>query len=178
MRAPNDLHPDDAVHRLALRDLLVEARVNAHISQAQLAGRIGVAQSAVARFETRDPQRMNVSRRIADGLGMRVVAYPDGLPGGPYDDPTLLAFRPPTFAAAAAWDQRQLMSSLSAARRALGLTQANVAALLVTTESAISEFERTTHGLLFGSVQRHCRALGGFLWLGVETLPQVEAVAA
>lgn len=170
MRAPQDLHPDDRAHRLALRDLIVDARRAAGFSQARLAAHVGVTQSAIAFFETRDTQHLNKYRLVAHHLNLRVLTYPDGLPGGPYDDPALLAFRPTDFPAAAAWDQQQLMGSLGAARRACGLTQAQVAAQLGSTENAVSEFERTRHGLMLGTVQRYCRVLGGFLWLGVESL--------
>lgn len=178
MRAPADLHPDDRTARLQLRDLLVSWRHEVDISQAALATRIGGKQSAVARFETREPLRITPARRIAHGLGLRLVMYPDGVPGGPFDDPTVLPFRPTDFEAAAAWDQRQLMPALSAARHARGHTQKSLAAVLGTTEDALSEFERTTHGLLFASVQRYCRALDGFLWLGVESLDVAGAVPA
>ncbi|WP_328344873.1 helix-turn-helix transcriptional regulator [Micromonospora sp. NBC_00421] len=179
MRAPDDLHPDDHAHRLGLRDLIVDARRVEGISQARLAARAGIAQSAIASFETRDTQHLNKYRLIAHHLGLRVLAYPDGLPGGPYDDPDLLLFRPASdFAAANAWDQKQLVASLGSARRAAGLTQAQMAARLGSTENAVGEFERTRHGLMVATVQRYCRVLGGFLWLGVETVPQFEAVAA
>jgi transcriptional regulator with XRE-family HTH domain len=181
MRAPEDLHPDDRAHRLVLRDLIVDARRVANLSQARLAARVGVAQSAIASFEAHETQHLNKYRLIAHHLGLRVLAYPDGLPGGPYDDdPALVAFRPTSdFAAAAAWDQQQLMGSLGAARRGCGLTQAQVAVLFGSTENAVGEFERTRHGVMLGTVQRYCRNLGGFLSLGVEdSIVSAAGVAA
>lgn len=169
MLAPTDLHPDDREARINLRDTLVTIRYSAGISQARLAERIGAGQSVVAGFELREPMRISVTRRIAAGLGHRLVAYPDGIPGGPYDDPDVLLFRPADPAAAQVWDQRQLMTNLVAARQACGLTQAELGAVLGKTEAVISEFERQKGAPLFATCQRYCRALGGYLWLGVES---------
>ncbi|MFF0821196.1 helix-turn-helix domain-containing protein [Micromonospora haikouensis] len=178
MRAPTDLHPDDRKARLALRDLLVSYRNEAGYSQACLARQVGVSQAAIARFEVREPLRITPAWRIADALGMRLVMYPDGLPGGPYDSADLDVLRPSDPASAAVWDRRQLKESLAAARRACGHTQASLARLLDTTENALGEFERATDSLLFGSPQRYCRALGGYLWIGVEIVRPATAVAA
>ncbi|MFG1846723.1 helix-turn-helix domain-containing protein [Micromonospora carbonacea] len=178
MRAPTDLHPDDREARLALRALLITARKEAGHSQASLAAILGCTQTAVARYELGEFQRINPARRIAHHLGLRIVMFPDGVPGGPYDDPAMLAFRPAEFTAASVWDQQHLMSGLVTARRACGHTQASLARLLGTTENALGEFERSPHVPLFGSVQRYCRPLGGWLWLGVESLRPVGAVAA
>lgn len=178
MRPPVDLHPDDREARHQLRDLLVSYRREFGYSQTWLARQAGVSQPAIARFELNEPLRVTPARRIAHALGMRLVMYPDGLPGGPYDNADLNLLRPSDPTAAAAWDQRQLLSSLAAARRACGHTQASLSHLLRTTENALGEFERTKDNLMFGSLQRYCRALDGYLWLGVEILRPVEAVAA
>lgn len=180
MRAPVDWHRDDRQARIELRDLLVSWRHDTGLSQARVADLAGMSQPAVGRFETHEPLRIAPARKIAHALGIRLVMYPDGIPGGPYDgDPAMLLFRPDDPAAAFVWDQQHLMSSLGAARRGRGYTQAELAEVLGTTEAALGEFERTRHGLLFGSVQRYCRALDGFLWLGVElaAAPTVEVAA-
>ncbi|MCG5464185.1 helix-turn-helix domain-containing protein [Micromonospora sp. MED01] len=169
MLTPTDLHPDDRAARINLRNLLVNIRRDADISQARLGARIGASQTVIAGFERGEPSRISVARRIAAGLGHRLLLLPADVPGGPYDDPTETLFRPADPEAALVWDQRQLMANLVAARQACGFRQADVAAALGKTENVISEFERSKGIPLFGTCQRYCRTLGGHLWLGVES---------
>lgn len=169
MKTIPDLHPDDGSARRDLRHMLVRLREDSGISQRQLAARIGAAGSAVARFETREPRRCTLAGRIAAGLHHRVVAHPDGVPGGPYDDPTVTLFRPSDPAAAVAWDQQQLKASLVAARTACGWTQARLAAALGVNPHVVSVFERSGDVPLLATCQRYLRVLGGHLWIGVES---------
>lgn len=172
-----DLHPDDLTARLNLRDMLIEQRVEQGLSQAALARHIGLSQSAIAKAETGTNWHIAVLQRIARGLNVRILLYPDDIPGGPYNDPTADLFRPTDPHRADQWDQTNLLANLVAARQACGLTQRQVGEILGSSESAVGNYERTKTGLMLISPQRYCRAIGGTLALELEHLDAM-AVAA
>ena len=174
----NDLHPGDLDARINLRDMLIERRVELGHSQASLAQHIGVTQSNIARIETGTNWHIVKLQRIARGLNTRILLYPDGVPGGPYDDPTADAFRPTNPQRADHWDQRTLLANLAAARQAVGLTQRQVGDVLGSSESAVGNYERTKTGLMLISPQRYCRAIGGELAMELMDLNVLAEVAA
>lgn len=170
MRAPTDLHPDDHGIRLGLRNLLIERRHELGYSQARLAKLIGVSQYTVASAEVGQPWRVTATQRLARGLDVRVVAHPDGLPGDT-DDNNLDLLRPTSPDDADRWDRQRLLTGMVAARRASSVTQAALAGRLGIAVNVLSRFERAVEsGLMWATCQRYCRALGGSLWIAVETV--------
>lgn len=68
--------------------------------------------------------------------------------------------------AIARWNVREyanLIEALVSSRKALGMTQAQVAEIMGTTQSVISDFERIGGGPHMSTVQRYVGALGGRL---------------
>ncbi|MEU7972190.1 helix-turn-helix transcriptional regulator [Micromonospora sp. NPDC049089] len=178
MTPVTDLHPDDLAARLSLRALLVERRHERGLSQARLAKAMGLSQTAIAHVEKGTNWHLLVLQRYAHAVNLRIVAYPDALPGvGTIHDPTADVFRPSDPERAHRWDQANLIGNLGAARRAVGLTQAVVAERLDLTERAVSNYEHTKTGVVLISPQRYCRALGGALAIEVEDLAALEVAA-
>lgn len=173
MRAPTDLHPDDRAYRVGLRNLLTGRRHELGVSQAALAKRIGVSQYVVASAEVGQPHRVNASQRHARGLDLRVIAYPEGVPGYHDNDAALDLLRPSDSDDADRWDRQRLLAALVSARRAAGITQAVLAGRLGIAVNVLGRFERTAEaGLMWATCQRYCRASGGELWIGVEPIEQ------
>ena len=165
MRTPPDLHPDDAAVRQALRDMLVELRQRAGLTQRDLADRCGVGKSLVAQWELADGWMVSSLQRWALGLGYRLVLRPDGLP---YTDVSVM--RPVDETAAAEWDRLALLDALRSAREELGVSTAALADALGVTGGAVRQLE-AGRDLLLASAQRYCRGLGGVLAVEVEPLP-------
>lgn len=67
----------------------------------------------------------------------------------------------------AALDRRQLMRALGDRRRALGLTQTQVAALIGTSQSAVARMERGESDLRLSSIERFADAVGARLTLSL-----------
>lgn len=173
-----DLHPDDLTARLNLRAALVERRHEHGLSQARLAQTMGLSQTAIAHVEKGTNWHLLVLQRYAHAVNLRIIAYPDALPGvGTIHDPAADAFRPADPERAHRWDQANLIGNLAAARRAVGLTQAIVAERLGATENAVGNYEHTKAGVVLISPQRYCRAIGGALALEVEDLAAVGVAA-
>ena len=177
MRGPEDLHPDDRDIRVGLRDALIERRQRLGLSQYALANRIGLSQAAVNLLESRESWRLTSVQRWARHLGWRLVLRLEGLPGA--DDEPATMFRPADPDRADLWDQAALVEQLVAARVALGVTQAELGRRLDTGDQAVGNIERLGNGpgLMFTTPQRYCRALGGALWVGTESLTAVRAAA-
>lgn len=178
MRAPEDLHPDDRDVRIGLRDALVERRQRLGLSQHRLAERLGVAQATVAYLENRETWRLASVQRWARGLRWRLVLRLENLPGA--DDEPATVFRPTDPDRADLWDQAAIVEQMSAARAALGVTKTELGRRLGTNEQAVAHVERLDNGpgLMFITPQRHCRALGGALWVGTESLVAEGRAAA
>lgn len=168
MRTPPDLDPADADAREHLRDTLTGMRVDAGLSQRDLALWMGLHPSAVSLLESRTTWRISTVQRWAHALGHRLVLWPDGLP---YVDVSM--FRPQgDEMRAMEWDRRALIEAMADARRELGITQRELAARLGVTEPAIGLAERESDVLMI-SAQRYCRGLGGSLGIDVVSLPPV-----
>ncbi|MCZ7434790.1 helix-turn-helix transcriptional regulator [Micromonospora sp. WMMC241] len=174
----DDLHPDDHTARINLRNMLVERRVDLGYSQAALAQHIGASQGWVANIETGTNWHIAVLQRLARGINARIVLYPDGVPGGPYDNPAAGLFRPTDPTDADRWDQQNLLADLATAREATGLTRRQVGERLGCSGSAVGNYERTRTGLVLISPQRYCRAIGGRLAVELEHLDAAVAVPA
>lgn len=65
-------HAEDAAVRAKVRQMLVAWRKRRGLSQQALADRLGIVQSAVHDFETRDRSRLDTIERFAGALGLRV----------------------------------------------------------------------------------------------------------
>jgi len=74
MKEPDFKEGYDALgEEFALASMLIEARVNAHLSQAELAQRMGTSQSTVARLESGAARpSLTTLRRFAKATGMRL----------------------------------------------------------------------------------------------------------
>lgn len=164
MRAPEDLHPDDAAMRLMLRDLLVYYRNRATLSQRALAGRMGQTQGAIGQIEHADSWRVSTLQRWARGVDARLLLRPLGLPE---TDLAVQAFRPADPVRADAWDLAEVREVLVTARRFLGVTQVALGEVLECSDRAVAAVELGETDVLLGTVQRYCRALGGALWVGL-----------
>lgn len=169
MRAPADMHADDLAYRIGLRDMLTARRRQLGYSQARLADIMRVPQSTVARFEARQPWRIEPTQRVAHALGLRLILTPDGLPGGPYVVADLNPRLTPQQQHLV--DRQHLIRSLIDAREACGVTQDSLAGRLGIHVNVLGRFETTTDAaLMFATCQRYLRPLGGELWIGTEPL--------
>lgn len=173
-RTPTDLHPDDRDLRVGLRDMLVQRRYDLGLSQRELCALQGRTQSATASFERATSWRLITVQQRCRFLGWRLILRLEGLPVDV--DEALTTLRPSDPHRADLWDQSALMAALVDARHARGVSQAQLSRLLDTSERAIWHTEQCETGLMFITPQRHARALGGSLWIGVEDLvPRAEA---
>lgn len=177
MKAPIDLHPDDAVTRLMLRDLLVHYRHRAGLSQRALGRKLELTQTTIARHEAGQSWMLFTLYRWAPAVGGRLLLRPVGLPDAPDEVQALAAMRPADLTRGHEYTRAALAAELTAARIALGVTREELGEVLGCAESGIRELEAARGDTLLGTVQRHCRALGGALWIGLEPLP-VEQMAA
>lgn len=169
MRAPTDLHPDDLAYRIGLRNALIARRHGLGYSQARLAALMRVPQPTVARFEAQQPWRIEPTQRVAHALGLRLVLFPDGLPGGPHDIADINPHLTPQQQHLV--DRQHLIRSLVDVREACGVTQASLAARLGIHVNVLGRFETTTDAaLMLANCQRYLRPLGGELWIGTEPL--------
>ena len=74
MKEPGFKEGYDALgEEFALASMLIEARVNAHLSQADLAKRMGTSQSTIARLESGAAKpSLSTLRRFAKATGMKL----------------------------------------------------------------------------------------------------------
>ena len=65
---------EDADLEFQLVEAMIKARLNGGVTQKQLADRIGVAQSALARFESgRVNPTLSFMKKVTQGLGLKIV---------------------------------------------------------------------------------------------------------
>jgi Helix-turn-helix. len=167
VRAPEDLHPDDTAMRVMLRDLIVYTRQRAKLSQRKLAPRVGIGQSALAQVERSLSWRVSTLQRVVRGLDRRLLLRPLGLPEPPAEVLALAAMRPADPVRADAWDVAAVVAEMTAARKALRVTQESVGEVLGCGPRAVGAVEMCESDVLLGTLQRYCRALGGALWVGL-----------
>ena len=167
MRAPVDLHPDDRAARLALRDLLIDRRLEQKLTQDELATRMGVTKQAVSLLESSDPRVIHATQRWSRPLNCRLTFDLVGLPVDPNAN-GVDAFRPTDPGRADLWDQRALAMALRYAREELGLSQKVIGRRLGGDDKNVRQIELQRYGLIFTTPQRYARVLGGRLDLGIE----------
>ncbi|MFZ1107442.1 MAG: helix-turn-helix domain-containing protein [Rhodomicrobium sp.] len=83
---------DDLEEEYALIRTLIEARMRAHLSQAQLAERMNTTQTAIARLESGNTMpSTRTLRRIAKATGhkLRIILEPEGSPASTKTPSTL-----------------------------------------------------------------------------------------
>jgi transcriptional regulator with XRE-family HTH domain len=166
VRAPEDLHPDDAAMRLMLRDLLVYRRTRAGISGRELGRRLGIHQSSIVKMEGNPAWRLSTLQRWSAAMDAVLLLRPVGLPEPP-DRDAMLAFRPSDPVKAQAWDRADLIGALAYARKSMRVRQSDLGEVLGCGDRAVSAVEDEDTDVLLATVQRYCRALGGALWVGL-----------
>lgn len=154
-----DLHPDDAATRTALRNQLRLIRQHAGLGQRATAHRYGVRQSGFARIETGDQWLTTTVHRWARTLGHRAVLQPSGFPPVRLPVGVFTAVTPTRPDLVDAWSVSLLQGELAAIRTAVGVTQTRLAAILGTCVAAVSAFEQSTNGTRLVYAQRYTRAL-------------------
>lgn len=166
MRAPVDLHPDDRAARLALRDELIKARQAQHLTQADVARRLGVRENTIGALELGESWRMSRIQRLAWAARRRIVFRVADLDGAFTEGIDL--FRPADAEKADVWDQAALIDDMVSARIAARVTQIELGRRLGIAGKVVSTIERHKSGLLLITPQRYLRALGGRLDISVE----------
>lgn len=143
MRTPVDLHPDDTALRAYLNDELRAGRIADGLSQCDLADRMGVTQSAVARMEHRLTWRMRTLYARSRALGCTLTVVIDGRPIHGLTDVARC---------------RLAVLRISIARQVAGLSERDVADRLGVSESAVRGWEDNPDNPVFAELQRHARA--------------------
>lgn len=167
MPTPNDLHPDDAVIRENLRDMLIESRLHRGMSQAILSDRLGFASKRTAsQMESRPHWKLSTLQRWGAAVGRRLIVWPECLP----PDDALFLFRPVNPVSAMDFDRRAYIDALGDARRWVGLSQSRLAARLGITDAGVAQTEKTPDVLLVNA-QRYCRGLDSQLSIFLEDGP-------
>lgn len=65
---------DELEFEFKIIDALIDARIKKNLTQKELAGKIGVAQSALARFESgRTNPTLSFLKKVTTGLGLKIT---------------------------------------------------------------------------------------------------------
>jgi transcriptional regulator with XRE-family HTH domain len=178
MKHVRDLSPGDAAHRRWLLQRLRALRISLGCGLADVGYELHLTWSGVSKFENHpnpNPYICSVQRylRALDHRAdLRLRGLPDveGDPNcrfGNSDDP----------AAADAAERSLLLARLLATRKALGISQFELARRLGCDRSSLCVIEQGRQEPMLGTYQRYARALGGSLRVNVVAAPPADPVA-
>lgn len=173
-----DVYPDDLQARHTVLAALRTLRHAQHMSMADVAEQLGVNEKAVHLNEKKlhDPRIARLQahlRALNHRLRMRPIFDPDL----PADRTTALfahlADAEPDSVHADSHHRSAVLRHLVARRRWLDLTAQQVSASIDRSPSLISRIEMETKEPMLSSYQRYARALGGWLRLDLEHVPDL-----
>lgn len=163
--------PGDVTVRQALQRELVAARYAAALTQRALAERLAVCQSRVHYIETGTNWDLATLQSYVRGCGRRLSIEVQGLPDVSGDGDAyaavLAAMRPADPRAVDEHARLVTHNDLIRARRATGLTIADVSRRMGRSDTAVGAWERDGSNPQLDSLQRYARALGGALTAAV-----------